>query len=1375
GPDVEFTANEAPVITPIANQPGTPNAFTFNGTSSRITVFNSASLQADGELTLEAWINPTGPGSDGIIVNKEGEYEVARFSDGTIRWAFANSNPGWTWINTGYVAKLNEWTQIAVVYDNGDVRTYADGELVHFFDGAGLIGDVHPGNNSLRIGDRELGIQRFQGQIDEVRVWTTTRSQTEIRDAMNRVLDGDEEGLAGYWTFDDQSTSGIAQDSTANNNDGFASGGAFRSVGPIRIDVRDQLGDPVYLHVMSDTPLVQVQMLDESNLLIRELKGFDGTAVITVTAFDGLGAAGDPHGRYDTVTFEYTTGGNSAQAIYGTKFNDIDGDGVRDPDEPGMDGVKLFLDLNANGLLDVDDPATPDIDESEPVTYTDVNGEYGFRGLEVVNPVAHGPAVLVGDAVVTPTGGAGTSESSVPTPSTIRTTTTATFDFTGELAVRAGLAFDGTDVVTAVPTATPIDLGANSTVELRLRYFADATRQPMQVTVLEQLEHDESGLVVAGYRLMLDEAKGSLQLVIFDGQRTPLTFLTPDNVVRPGVWHDVAVVVDRGVETGTVWIAVDGKQALVQEGVAFQEAVPLLEPLTLGGNGNPETGGFNGEIDQAAFWKIARTLQDAAKDFDELDPATGGLSAYWKLDEGQGDTAFDATELKNDGLLGKIPLDPAWFSTGGGAFAFSITLTPKDTDGNEALVDLRGDLNRLLIAQQAPISAEIINGKLAFVGAEDVAAFTAKATFRSESRESAVVGGTTFSTLPAVQNEAGALGFAGETMAQLVNGALVAAAQEVTDEFGEVVLTNQPSQATIQTTTSIKLTLTVVIDDESAVLVLDSANVGDNMSPDDLVDDLQLQLGVLAGKVAIGLENGRLRFATTDIGSLTADLLIFGETQTQSSSSLRFGDGTTFGLGVGLPQTAFSALGFGEDFAAGTDRSYLVAEIPFPGWTPTIGATSTANGVIGVQAVLFTTAGQIIEGVDFGNQLVAGVDLGEDRIVDEGDLVELVPTIIDPLGREGDPYDYLWQVIADNGQMIADGTEATFSFTPFDNGVYTIKLFVTDVERGLAAHPDELIVTSLNVAPVLEAGTGQTVFEGEIVMIEPIFSDAGTNDTHSAEIAWGDGTPTAFEPLTETGGAGTIPATHVYADDGVYTILVTVTDDDGAITTNSLVVTVNNVAPVVDAGADRTADEGSLVQLTVPDGESVSFLDAGTTDTHTATIDWGDDTVIEAGTVNESPFGPPGSTSGLTGFVLASHVYADDGVYTVTVAVTDDNGGVHADSFDITVLNVAPEIRPSEQGGREGELISLKDVAFFDPGTLDTHTGTVNWGDDSGDYNSTEALVIDPLTRTLHGSHVYADDGDYTVTFTLADDDGGVATQALTLTVAVVNDPPEVE
>ena len=79
---------------------------------------------------------------------------------------------------------------------------------------------------------------------------------------------------------------------------------------------------------------------------------------------------------------------------------------------------------------------------------------------------------------------------------------------------------------------------------------------------------------------------------------------------------------------------------------------------------------------------------------------------------------------------------------------------------------------------------------------------------------------------------------------------------------------------------------------------------------------------------------------------------------------------------------------------------------------------------------------------------------------------------------------------------------------------------------------------------------------------------------------------------------------------------------------------------------DRGADEGTSISL-----GPATFTDAGSGDTHTATIDWGDETV-EAGVVDQ-----------VAGTVSGSHTYADDGTYTVTVTVTDDDGGSGSDSL----------------------------------------------------------------------------------------------------------------
>jgi uncharacterized delta-60 repeat protein len=58
--------------------------------------------------------------------------------------------------------------------------------------------------------------------------------------------------------------------------------------------------------------------------------------------------------------------------IRGVSWEDVDGDGVRDPDEPGLAGWTIFADLNENGVHDL----TGDL--AEPSASTDASGRYSL-------------------------------------------------------------------------------------------------------------------------------------------------------------------------------------------------------------------------------------------------------------------------------------------------------------------------------------------------------------------------------------------------------------------------------------------------------------------------------------------------------------------------------------------------------------------------------------------------------------------------------------------------------------------------------------------------------------------------------------------------------------------------------------------------------------------------------------------------------------------------------------------------------------------------------------------------------------------------------------------------------------------------------------
>ena len=156
-----------------------------------VQIGSKTALKATDQLTLEAWVNPAlgNPGtggagtaatSGGMILSKQGEYEIWRRGDGRIMVNLAAGGSLVT-INTNRTAVQNQWTHVAVTFDRGAVKVYVNGVEVSAasmsISGsfATTIGDAAPLSNNFRIGGHQVGngsTQNFAGRIDDVRVWT---------------------------------------------------------------------------------------------------------------------------------------------------------------------------------------------------------------------------------------------------------------------------------------------------------------------------------------------------------------------------------------------------------------------------------------------------------------------------------------------------------------------------------------------------------------------------------------------------------------------------------------------------------------------------------------------------------------------------------------------------------------------------------------------------------------------------------------------------------------------------------------------------------------------------------------------------------------------------------------------------------------------------------------------------------------------------------------------------------------------------------------------------------------------------------------------------------------------------------------------------
>jgi hypothetical protein len=410
-----------------------------------------------------------------------------------------------------------------------------------------------------------------------------------------------------------------------------------------------------------------------------------------------------------------------------------------------------------------------------------------------------------------------------------------------------------------------------------------------------------------------------------------------------------------------------------------------------------------------------------------------------------------------------------------------------------------------------------------------------------------------------------------------------------------------------------------------------------------------------------------------------------------------------------------------------------------------------------------------------------------------GDFADLRGTARDVFPVDAAPVAVEVQVDDEGGPWLAAivqpaGVGASFSFTwdvPSEDGVaHQLRARAIDAV-GNVGQPTAWASTTVFVEPPIEAGPDQLATEGSLVQLAGAVFRFGSSNPYTVTWDFGDGTQDTVSLASPAGPQLDLPATRAYADDGPYTVNLTVVHD-GVTLTDSLTVEVGNAAPTVDAGDDRSATEGVVVDL-----GTIDFHDAGTADTHSATVTWGDGTAVQDGTVNETPTGPPGSVAGLDGTIsFPSHVYADDGSYTVEICVTDDDdaagSGRDCDSSIMTVANLAPTLDLGvDRSASEGAVVALGTVAFHDAGTADTHSVTVSWGDgttaEAGTVTETPSGPpgsAGGLDGTLgFPSHYYADNGSYSVEVCLLDDDhaaGGDGRTCDTLGLTVTNVAPTV-
>jgi DNA/RNA endonuclease G (NUC1) len=276
----------------------------------------------------------------------------------------------------------------------------------------------------------------------------------------------------------------------------------------------------------------------------------------------------------------------------------------------------------------------------------------------------------------------------------------------------------------------------------------------------------------------------------------------------------------------------------------------------------------------------------------------------------------------------------------------------------------------------------------------------------------------------------------------------------------------------------------------------------------------------------------------------------------------------------------------------------------------------------------------------------------------------------------------------------------------------------------LALLPDHIeAIVEANIKPPLGAINGPfSANEGSSVSM----SGAGSTDPNGTVVsyAWtfGDG-----------GTATGANVSHVYTNNGTYTVILTVTDNDGLTNVVTTTATIANVAPSIAFIPGGTRPVGSLFTA------SSSFTDPGD-DTWTATVNYGDGTGTQPLALVGKDF-------------TISHAWATPGNHEITVTISDGTT-TSSRSGLVTVMALPVANIASPITGIEGSAVTMSGA-----GSTDADGFIVNYAWTFGDGGTGTGVSV---------SHTYAAAGAYVVTLTVRDDHGNESTTSTTAIISAL-------
>lgn len=155
----------------------------LDGTDDFLTTSAFSPLAAAGTTTTKlswgGWFYPTRATTAETLVEKATEFRIIKnASDQAVCSIYST-----TFQDGGAVAlTLNAWNHITCTYDGANIKTYLNSVLK---DTTAQTGNVTAASSILYIGENSSAAQRYQGQVDDLRIYNYNLTATQVKQIYN--------------------------------------------------------------------------------------------------------------------------------------------------------------------------------------------------------------------------------------------------------------------------------------------------------------------------------------------------------------------------------------------------------------------------------------------------------------------------------------------------------------------------------------------------------------------------------------------------------------------------------------------------------------------------------------------------------------------------------------------------------------------------------------------------------------------------------------------------------------------------------------------------------------------------------------------------------------------------------------------------------------------------------------------------------------------------------------------------------------------------------------------------------------------------------------------------------------------------------------